>query len=115
MPRSIVPPAVSGAVNVPWPVLGSGTTNRERVPRVALLASPDTAGNCPSMFVGTVKLPAEAGATQLNANPAEMFEPATLAPVGDPAAPITETSPVPPPVHVTVSGEARGIGFAMVL
>src|SRR5271157_4783509 len=43
-----------------------------------------------------------------------MFEPATLAPVGDPAAPITETSPVPPPVQVTVSGEARGIGFAMV-
>jgi len=47
-------------------VLTSGTANRESSPNEALVTSPDTAGSCWRMLDGTVKLPAEARAVQLN-------------------------------------------------
>src|SRR5271165_7059059 len=107
----MVPPAVSGAVNVPWPLLGSGTAITDRVPKELLVASPETAGNCSRMLDGTVKLPAEAAAMQVKT----VAEKTALVPDPlrvDMAAPAIVTSPVPPPVQVTLRGEARGMGLA---
>ena len=111
-PTSIFPPAVRGALNVNW--LVDGTPNTESVPKVLPWHRPIPPATAGEGTTARRSCPAEASAVQLNPK----AEYVALKPVPDMRVNVAAkivTSPCAFPVQLTVSGDERGMGFAMTL